>query len=67
MPVSVQRNDNTLSISGTNTGNSIRVYDIDGRLISSSAVSESGITRINIPNSSKILIVEINGKCIKIY
>lgn len=67
LPVLLRRNDNTLSISGTNTGNSIRVFDIDGRLISSSTASGSGITHINIPNSSKILIVDINGKCIKIY
>ena len=64
-PVLIQRDGNTMTISGALAGTPISVYDLSGRQIISATAAE-GVTRVAYDNSDKVVIVKVGDKTVKV-
>ena len=64
-PVLMQRSANTLTISGAPAGTPIQVFDLSGRLITSTKAVE-GVTSVEAPAAEKVLIVKVGERSVKV-
>ena len=64
-PVLMQRSGNTLAISGAPANTPIAVYDLSGRLITSTKAVE-GVTRVEAPAEEKVVIVKVGERSVKV-
>jgi len=65
MPVLIQANEGVLNITGAPEGAAISVYDTSGRQLGNSTAKNSS-AKITIPNTSKIAIIKIGDKSVKV-
>ena len=64
-PVLMQRNGNALTITGAPANTPIAVYDLSGRLITSTKAAE-GVTRVEAPAEEKVVIVKVGERSVKV-
>lgn len=64
-PVLMQRNGTTLTITGAPANTPIAVYDLSGRLITSTKATE-GVTRVEALAEEKVVIVKVGERSVKV-
>lgn len=64
-PVLMQRSGNALTIIGAPANTPIAVYDLSGRLITSTKAVE-GVTRVEVPAEEKVVIVKVGERSVKV-
>ena len=65
MPVLIQQDGNTMTISGTPAGTPLRIYDLSGRLINATTATD-GVTRVECNSSEKMIIVKVGERTVKV-